>query len=166
MDQLLERRPEMAKCGRWSIAVFFQFIDARFHSKLLAQFVCFASVGVIGTAVHYAILILCVQLFNLNVLLSSGLGFVGGAITNYILNYRFVFKSKKQHQLTFIKFIIVALFGLMINTLIMWFATEIMLLNYIVSQILSTLLVLLWNFMGNKIWTFDEHKHVQETACH
>lgn len=166
MAQPLERRPDMTKCGRWSIAVLFQFIDARLESKLLAQFICFAGVGVIGTAVHYSILILCVQLFRFNVLLSSGLGFVGGAVTNYILNYKFVFKSNEQHELTFIKFIIVALFGLMINTLIMWFATEKILLNYIASQMLSTLVVLIWNFTGNKIWTFHEHKHAQRTACH
>jgi putative flippase GtrA len=43
--------------------------------------------GIVGTAVHYSILLLLVQLFFTSPVIASTIGFAGGAITNYFLNY-------------------------------------------------------------------------------
>jgi putative flippase GtrA len=123
-------------------------------SRILTQFLCFASIGVLGTAAHYLTLITLVQIFTYKSVYSSIIGFIVGALVNYFLNYRFTFKSDKGHQETMIKFFIVAFMGLMINTFIMTVATEILNLHYLLAQVIGTGIVFFCNFIGNLLWTF------------
>ncbi len=120
----------------------------------MSQFAVFAGVGALGTAGHYAVLVILVQAANASPTCSSALGFVVGALINYSLNYRYTFRSTKSHQETLIKFMLVAIFGFFINTGIMYLGTELMQINYLIVQIASTAIVLVTNFAFNKTWTF------------
>ena len=62
------------------------------------------------------------------------------------------------------KFFTVALIGLFFNGLIMSFCTSSLQLHYLLSQVIATSLVLLWNFMANHKWTFHEHKNNTENS--
>jgi putative flippase GtrA len=119
------------------------------------QFVIFSVVGAIGTLGHYSVLIILVELFDLNPVLATTFGFITGALINYILNYHITFKSKKAHKEALTKFLLVAVIGAAINSLIMYLGTEIIGLHYMISQILATGLVLILNFIVNKYWTFS-----------
>jgi putative flippase GtrA len=119
------------------------------------QFVIFSIIGAIGTAGHYAVLIVLVEVFDLYPVLATTFGFITGALINYILNYHLTFKSTKAHRETLSKFMIVAVIGALINSLIMYLGTEIAGLYYLLSQILATGLVLVLNFVINKYWTFS-----------
>lgn len=121
---------------------------------LSLQFLIFAGVGVIGTAGHYAVLIVLVQYAGARPLLASTAGYVVGAIINYILNYHLTFASKQKHMPTIAKFMTVALIGLLVNAAIMAVTVDLYRLHYLVSQILATALVLVWNFAANHRWTF------------
>ena len=118
------------------------------------QFVSFTAVGAVGTAAHYSALIALVQIMHLNPVRASGVGFVIGAFVNYALNYRLTFRSKKLHRESMPKFFIVASLGLVLNTLLMALLVEALKLYYIVSQIVATASVLIWNFLANRSWTF------------
>lgn len=123
---------------------------------VLRQFLHFAVAGAIGTGVHYCVLIALVQLADFASVVASFLGYIAGALTNYLLSRYYVFRSTVPHYEALAKFFIVALIGLVLNTLVM--AVGVYLLNwyYIVAQVAATVLVLLWNFAGNKLWTFRE----------
>lgn len=121
---------------------------------IIRQFFSFAAVGVVGTAAHYSTLIALVQIMHANPVVSSGVGFIIGALVNYALNYRLTFRSTKLHRDSMPKFFLVALFGLAFNTAIMTLVTEIWKLHYLIGQILATGAVLLWNFTVNRFWTF------------
>ena len=123
---------------------------------IFRQFITFAGVGVIGTLTHYAVLVILVQIAELTPVLASGAGFVSGALVNYCLNYRITFHSNKRHHEAIIKFFTVASIGLLLNTLVMALATEILYIHYLLSQMVATGLVLIWNFAGNRYWTFRE----------
>ena len=123
-------------------------------NSVISQFAVFAGVGALGTAGHYAVLVVLVQAANASPTYSSALGFVVGALINYSLNYRYTFRSTKSHQETLIKFMLVAIFGFFINTGIMYLGTELMQVNYLIVQIASTAIVLVTNFAFNKTWTF------------
>ncbi|MEN8131624.1 MAG: GtrA family protein [Pseudomonadota bacterium] len=123
---------------------------------LLTKFLQFSGVGIIGTSAHYAILIFLVDVLAISAVKASSAGFIAGALTNYMLNYRYTFASKKRHQEAMIKFFIVALIGLFFNGLIMSGCTQFLQLHYLVSQVMATVLVLLWNFTANHKWTFHE----------
>jgi putative flippase GtrA len=121
---------------------------------LFRQFLSFAIVGAFGTGAHFAVFIYCVQVFSMNPVLGSAAGFVAGAIVNYFLNYHITFKSENRHLDSFPKFFTIATIGLGLNILIMyalehWF-------YYLISQIVATGIVLIWNFSSNRLWTFKE----------
>ena len=123
------------------------------------QFLRFTGVGGIGTFTHYVTLIILVQIIGIPPVPSSVAGFIVGALVNYYLNYRFTFRSKKNHREAIIKFFVIALMGLMLNTVIMAMGTMIVVLNYFLAQMIATGIVLIWNFTGNCLWTFKEGRY-------
>lgn len=118
------------------------------------QFVTYAAVGLIGTIAHYIILISLVELLDIPPVIATTSGFITGALINYVLNYKYTFRSQNKHLDTFSKFITTAILGGTINSMIMYIGTLITMANYIVVQILATGIVLLLNFFINKHWTF------------
>jgi putative flippase GtrA len=129
----------------------------RKHKKTIGQFLLFAGLGVIGTLGHYTTLIVLVQFWSVDPVFASSFGFVVGAIINYILNYHFNFQSDKRHTEALTKFLIVAIIGAAINGFIMYIGVENTQINYLIVQIFATCVVLLWNFVLNKLWTFAHH---------
>ena len=123
-----------------------EYLKKAFKHEIVRQFITFASVGVIGTLVHYATLVALVQICRVHPVIASGAGFVGGAVTNYKLNYHITFKSSKQHKEAFVKFFLVALIGLSFNSLVMVFCIEMIKLHYFISQVCATGIVLIWNY--------------------
>ena len=127
------------------------------HKNTIGQFLLFAGLGVIGTLGHYTILIVLVQFWAVDPVFASSFGFVVGAVINYILNYQFTFQSDKRHAEALTKFLIVATIGAGINGTIMYIGVENTNINYLIVQIFATCVVLLWNFVLNKLWTFAHH---------
>lgn len=124
--------------------------------KIIKQFLHFAAVGLVGTAAQYIALVGLVSAFSMNAVFASSLGYILGALVNYQLNFRFTFNSNKKHSDTLPKFLSVAAFGFMLNGLLIAVFIERFLFHYLVSQILATGIVLLWNYGANKAWTFRE----------
>ena len=54
---------------------------------ILQQLISFAGIGVVGTAGHYVTLVFLVQLMYFPPVIATTIGFVVGAIINYVLNY-------------------------------------------------------------------------------
>jgi len=127
------------------------------HKGTIGQFLLYAGIGAIGTLGHYAILIVLVQFWAVDPVFASCIGFVVGAMINYILNYHFTFQSDKRHAEALTKFLIVATAGAVINGVIMYVGVENTHFNYLIVQIFATIVVLLWNFIVNKLWTFTRH---------
>lgn len=126
----------------------------RKHKGTIGQFLMFAGLGVIGTLGHYTVLVVLVQFWAVDPVFASSLGFVIGAVINYILNYQFTFQSQKRHSEALAKFLIVAIIGAGINGFIMYIGVENTRINYMIIQLFATGVVLLWNFIVNKLWTF------------
>lgn len=118
------------------------------------QFTRFAACGAVGTLAHYLLLILLVHGWRSSAVTASSAGFVLGAAVNYALNYRYTFRSTKSHREVMWKFIAVASIGALINTALMSLLTHHSNLHYLLSQLIATAVVLVWNFMVNRIWTF------------
>lgn len=127
--------------------------------RVIRQFLTFTGVGAVGTAGHYLTLILLVELLSLDPVVSTTMGFVVGALINYILNYKYTFVSNKSHRETLIKFFIVAIIGAVVNSTIMFIGTKLLIINYLLAQVIATGIVLLQNFVLNKVWTFAEARN-------
>lgn len=129
-------------------------------TALFRQFISFSFVGVIATTVHYIVLGFSVHFLAINPVPASVFGFIAGAIVNYLLNYHFTFNSQKEHLETSLRFLMVALTGLGLNTFLMFLLTDG--LHYLLSQVCATIIVLFWNFLCNRFWTFREANLVKE----
>jgi len=127
--------------------------------SLAVQFVLFSSVGAVGTGGHFAVLYLLVQELSADPVKASMTGFLTGALINYWLNYHITFKSSHSHFTSLPKFLTIALAGFFLNALVMAQATEHF--HYLLSQVFATSLVLVWNFLCNRFWTFRGEAHVR-----
>ena len=121
---------------------------------LAIGFVRFAGVGVIGTSAHYATLVILASFLGANAVLASSAGYVVGGIVNYLLNYRFTFRSNLSHVMTAPRFFAIALAGFFLNAAVMSLLTSTVEWHYLLAQIVATITVLLWNFLANYFWTF------------
>ncbi|KPK39179.1 MAG: hypothetical protein AMJ69_06385 [Gammaproteobacteria bacterium SG8_47] len=126
------------------------------RKSALKQFFVFSLMGAIGTAGHYAVLIALVEALSVDPVVASTAGFVVGAIINYLLNYHVTFGSDKPHLDAFAKFGLIALVGAILNGAIMRVAHGALGAHYLVAQVVATGVVLVFNFVLNKVWTFAE----------
>lgn len=122
--------------------------------KTSQQFILFTGIGAIGTVGHYATLILLVQALHADPVIATTIGFTVGALINYLLNYRITFNSNKRHREALTMFFSVAALGAVINALIMTAGINISDQHYLVIQVIATSIVLVFNFIANKYWTF------------
>lgn len=122
--------------------------------SLVQQFIRFTGVGFVSAIGHYGALIMLVQGFGAEPVRSSVVGALVGAWINYALNYRYTFKSTERHRTSVGKFAVVATVGLLLNTFFMWLGVDILQAHYLLSQIVTTGLILLWSFGANRFWTF------------
>ena len=120
------------------------------------QFFYFTGLGAIGTAGHYATLIVLVQLWDVDPVIATTFGFIVGAVINYMLNYHITFQSDKRHVEALSKFLLVATIGAGINAFIMFVGVDGLKIHYLLAQIIATGIVLAWNFLVNKFWTFTD----------
>lgn len=121
---------------------------------LLRQFVKFTGVGFVSAIGHYGLLIALVQIAAAPAVPASAAGALLGAWINYSLNYHYTFRSTRQHRAAVLRFAVVAAVGLVLNTLFMWVGVERIGAHYLLSQVVTTGLVLVWSFAGNRYWTF------------
>ncbi|MEH6586192.1 MAG: GtrA family protein [Halioglobus sp.] len=122
---------------------------------MFGQLVRFLGVGCVATLTQYLILIFLAEIYGTDPVLASAIGFAISSILNYLLNYYFTFSSSASHIKAMPKFALVATSALMLNTLCMYILHSELAIHYLVSQVLSTGLVLVWNFVINRHWTYQ-----------
>jgi putative flippase GtrA len=113
-------------------------------------------VGAFGTLVHYATLVLLVEIWTVEPVAATTLGFGLGALANYLLNHRYTFNSTKAHRDSGPKFALIAVATGLLNTLMVHAGVDILGLNYLLVQVVATATVFLLNFVLNSLWTFRE----------
>jgi putative flippase GtrA len=121
---------------------------------VLRQFVSFAGVGVIATTVHYCFLVALISGLDSNPVIATAFGYIAGALISYWINYTVTFRSVRRHQEALVRFGTVAVIGLLLNTAVLNFGIDKFQLHYLAAQVTATMVVLVWNFVANKAWTF------------
>jgi len=126
-----------------------------FNRALFLQFMRFAAVGLSGTAVQYLTLWTgCDHFAVLSAQSASALGYMLGSVVNYVLNYFLTFGSSKSHTEAATKYFSILAVGWTINYGLMGYLPAHLGWNHWVAQLLSTGVVLIWNFSGSKWWAF------------
>ena len=151
------------------------------HKDLLSEIFRFLLVGGLATLVDFIIYELCRFVIfsevsnNINLVLATSLGFIFGNIVNYILSIVFVFKGAKEDKNTqtfksFMIFTIIGVIGLGIKVGVQTGGNYIMNLMFTANSnffiwfidtfiyCVATLIVLVWNYIGRKIFIFKGDK--------
>lgn len=129
-------------------------------NKLIKQIIKFGIVGVIAFLVDEGFLMLFVEVFKWNEIVSGGLSFVISLIVNYLLSMKLVFKTKEGVSKTkeIVIFVVTSVVGLLINILMMYLGTEVWFINYLLVKVIATAIVMVWNFVTKKIFLEGIHK--------
>lgn len=126
-----------------------------FEKAFLMKFLKFCVVGFSGTAIDFGLTWLCKEIFKIPKFLANAIGFVVAATSNYILNRTWTWGStNEQVGVEYVKFFAVSLIGLGLNTLILYIFNEKLKLNFYLSKVIATGVVMLWNFFANNFFTF------------
>ncbi len=122
-------------------------------NNLIKQILRFGVVGGIAFLIDYALLYFCTEYLNIYVLYSSIISFSVSVIFNYIMSIKWVFDvDHKQTYKDFTIFIILSLIGLGINQLVMFVGVEKLGIFYMLVKIISTAIVMVYNFITRKIF--------------
>jgi dolichyl-phosphate beta-glucosyltransferase len=125
--------------------------------KKYLVFFQYAIVGCIGTAIDLGSLYLLVEFLHIPVLISTAVSFSLAVINNFTLNKYWTFKNKSSNiRKQFIKFLIVSIIGLLITEICMSLFVYGLKIWYMTSKLITSGLVLTWNFLANKYWTFKD----------
>ena len=92
------------------VTILFEKLLKLFHiklsfskEKLFLQMFKFLFVGGLAFIIDYVTLIICKEIFGLNVLLSAAIAFTVSVVINYILSVKWVFDVKYRFELQFLK---------------------------------------------------------------
>lgn len=120
--------------------------------KTSVQFFKYVFVGGIAYCVDFGSLFFLTEVVKIHYLLSAAIAFILGLLTNYALSILWVFPKRAlaNKRVEFFIFSIIGLVGLGLNEVIIWFFTEFVHFHYLISKILSTVVVFFWNFVARK----------------
>ncbi len=121
--------------------------------KLLIQMIKFGIVGVIAFVIDYSLMVLFVEVFHWNTVVSTGLSFTISLVVNYLLSMKFVFKAKENlsKKKEILIFVITSVIGLLINLLIMYIGDDLLHISYLIDKLVATVIVMIWNFVTKKL---------------
>lgn len=115
-------------------------------------------VGTSGTILDLGILYALVEYAHLPVIPASIISFVIAAFNNFLWNKIWTFQDRSARVIKqYIKFMIVSVMGLLLNTSILFVAVHLLLIWYVAAKLFASGVILLWNFAINKFWTFRSY---------
>jgi len=128
-------------------------IFGAFFSKTFFLYIIF---GGLATIVDWGSFAFCTYFLGFHYILGVTISFSFGSITNFTLNKYLNFQNKyKKIHLQFLLYLLVALLGLCITILLMWLMIDGFGIEKFIARIITTAIVLIYNFLGHKLITFN-----------
>lgn len=127
-----------------------------FNNAFLFKFLKFGVVGFSGLIVDFGVTYLCKEKLKIHKYVSSSLGFIVATTTNYSLNRYWTFNSHDSASfIQFGKFFIISLVGLFLSNGLIYLLHEKLKWNFYIAKAFAVVLVSLWNFFANYLYTFS-----------
>ena len=124
--------------------------------KTSIQFLRYIFVGGVAFIVDFGSLYVLTDFFTIYYLISAAIAFTLGLITNYLLSISWVFNRRTfdNKKFEFGLFAIIGIIGLILNEVFIWFFTAELGFFYLISKIISAIIILFWNFYARKFTLF------------
>lgn len=116
----------------------------------------YALSGTLAYVVDYCSLVILVEIFGIYYLTAACIAFLLGSLTAYMLNVKWVFDRRafrnRYYELSI--FIAIGAVGLVLNQYFIWLFTEKVGFYYLLSKLVATMFVFVWNFISRKYILF------------
>jgi len=122
-------------------------------TKPIIQFFRYVFVGGCSFLVDAGVLWLCVHA-GMHYLVAACFGFVVGLITNFFLSRALVFRAQAAKVGRIMEFgacALIGLVGLGLTEALLYFFTDVLHVFYMVSKVIASAIVLVWNFSARKL---------------
>ncbi len=127
-----------------------------FTAAILNKFLKFGVVGFSGVLVDFGITYLFRNILKINQYIANAIGFTLAATSNYFLNRVWTFESNNPKVLIeFGEFFTIAIIGLGINSLILWFLVSKFKMKFYFAKVIAIGITTIWNFIANLLFTFN-----------
>lgn len=134
--------------------------QATFISKSEAtsiQLIRYLCVGGIAAAIDFGTFMMLTIFFDQHYIFSQTMAFIAGISTNYTLSTLWIFESRHHRLIETSLFLLTGVIGLLLSYACLWLFIDIFSMLWYenaVAKILTTALVLLWNFSSRKWLVF------------
>lgn len=121
------------------------------------QFLRYVFVGGAAFIVDFFSLFLLTDYFGIYYIISAAFAFILGLVTNYLLSIKWVFNQRNIDNKTieFSLFAFIGIIGLGLNEIFIWFFTSELGIYYMISKIITAIIILFWNFFARKLTLFQ-----------
>lgn len=122
--------------------------------KLFIQIFKFIIVGGIATILDWILYYILYNYLKISPLVANIISFSISTIYNYWASTKWVFdvnKNKSRKKL-FIEFVLFSAIALGLTELLLWIGIEVLLMNAMLSKIIATIIVMVFNFITRKIF--------------
>lgn len=125
-----------------------------FLRREAARLTGYVASGFAATGTHYAVMVALVHWAGWWEVAASSAGFLAGAAVKYPLNYWVVFSSRLSHAKAVVRFAIGLAAGFFLNALVLALLLASLDTHYLVSQVLTTAVVTVVNYLLARNWIF------------
>ena len=116
----------------------------------------YAFVGGFAFIVDFILLYILTEFAHLHSIISATIAFVAGLVVNYFISTQWIFRQSKLSNIVweFIIYTIIGIIGLILNDLLLFIFTDYLHIHYMISKIITAVLVMGWNFVGRRTILF------------
>lgn len=126
--------------------------------NIFLQFFRYIFVGGTAFVVDFFFLYFFSDICGIYYLISAVMSFIISVLVNYIMSTKWVFNQRniENKVLEFNLFILISTIGLIFTEILLYFFTDIVGLYYLISKIISAIIVLIWNFLARRVMFYGK----------
>ena len=126
--------------------------------NIFLQFFRFIFVGATAFLIDFIIYFSLVHYLGINYLISAAIAFFISVIANYYLSTSWVFNQSQieNRAIEFNLFLAISFVGLIFTEILLYIFTDMWGINYLISKVLASIIVLFWNFSARRVMFYGK----------
>ena len=121
--------------------------------NIIIQLFRYVFVGGTAFVVDFFFLYFFSDICGIYYLVSAVFSFIISVLVNYVMSTRWVFNQDniENKVVEFNLFMLISTIGLVFTEILLYFFTDICGIHYLISKIISAVIVLFWNFLARRV---------------
>ena len=121
--------------------------------NIIIQLFRYVFVGGTAFVVDFFFIYFFSDICGIYYLISAVFSFIISVLVNYVMSTRWVFNQDniENKVVEFNLFMLISTIGLVFTEILLYFFTDICGIHYLISKIISAVIVLFWNFLARRV---------------